>query len=248
MSKPNVLLVGETWVTVSRHIKGFDHFTETSYHDGAGPFKRTLRGEGLEIDHMTSDEAPGDFPVEAADLEPYDVVILSDIGANSLTLPPETFHQGQRSPNRLKLLRDWVEDGGGFVMVGGYLSFQGIYGRAAYKDTPIEKVLPVGILSYDDRAEHPEGVEPEPGEDFEKLPGLPEKLPHVLGYNRTRPRSDASVIYEHGSDPILATRKYGQGRSAVWTPDMGPHWCPEDFLQAEAYTDLWTRLLEWVAG
>ena len=42
-------------------------------------------------------------------------------------------------------------------MFGGYLSFQGINGVARYKNTPIERILPVNILPYDDRVEAPEG-------------------------------------------------------------------------------------------
>ena len=42
-------------------------------------------------------------------------------------------------------------------MVGGYYSFQGINGGARYHGTPVEEVLPVEILPYDDRIEVPEG-------------------------------------------------------------------------------------------
>lgn len=50
-------------------------------------------------------------------------------------------------------------------MIGGYLSFQGIDGKARYKDTPIEEVLPVKMKSIDDRIEVPEGMYPEITED-----------------------------------------------------------------------------------
>ena len=45
-------------------------------------------------------------------------------------------------------------------MVGGYYSFQGINGGARYHGTPVEEVLPVEILPYDDRVEVPEGFTP----------------------------------------------------------------------------------------
>ena len=54
------------------------------------------------------------------------MIILSDIGSNTLLLPPEVFLEGKRVPNRLELLKEYVSQGGGLVMAGGYLSFQGI--------------------------------------------------------------------------------------------------------------------------
>ena len=57
-------------------------------------------------------------------------------------------------------LKAYVERGGGLLMVGGYYSFQGINGGARYHGTPVEEVLPVEILPYDDRVEVPEGFAP----------------------------------------------------------------------------------------
>ena len=37
---------------------------------------------------------------------------------------------------------DYVQGGGGLVMVGGYLTFQGIDGRASYAGTLVEEALP----------------------------------------------------------------------------------------------------------
>ena len=49
------------------------------------------------------------------------------------------------------------------MMVGGYLSFQGINGAARFRGTSIEEILPVNILPYDDRIEIPQGFEIEVG-------------------------------------------------------------------------------------
>ncbi len=44
-------------------------------------------------------------------------------------------------------------------MIGGWSSFSGRYGTAAYYDTPVEEALPVNCLKgADDRVETPEGV------------------------------------------------------------------------------------------
>ena len=47
------------------------------------------------------------------------------------------------------------------MMVGGYYSFQGINAGARYRGTPVEDVLPVTILPWDDRVEVPEGFRAE---------------------------------------------------------------------------------------
>ena len=56
------------------------------------------------------------------ELKQYDLVILSDIGANTLLLPGATFNRSEKMPNRCNLIRDYVNDGGALLMVGGYLT------------------------------------------------------------------------------------------------------------------------------
>ena len=48
-----------------------------------------------------------------------------------------------------------MRDGGGLLMIGGYLSFAGIDGKARYHGTPVEDALPVTIAATDDRVEAP---------------------------------------------------------------------------------------------
>ena len=70
------------------------------------------------------------------ELKTYDVVILSDVGANTLLLHPLVFTQSVRFPNRLQLLADYVEQGGALGMMGGYMTFQGIGGKGCYHARP----------------------------------------------------------------------------------------------------------------
>ena len=106
------------------------------------------------------DAAARDFPLTLDGLRAWDAIILSDIGSNTLLLHPDTFILSKPTPNRLKLIRDYVAKGGGLMMIGGYYSFQGINGGARYHKTPVEEVLPVNCLSVDDRVEVPEGFAP----------------------------------------------------------------------------------------
>lgn len=197
---------------------------------------------------------PTEFPSSLDGLAAYDVVVLSDIGSNSLLLHPDTLIRGKRTPNRLALIADWVEKGGGYMMVGGYLSFQGIDGAARYHRTPIEKILPVAMLPYDDRVEVPEGFTPVPADGgmHPVLAGIDGEWPYPLGYNETSAKPWATVLLRAGAGPeahpLLTAGKYGAGRTMAWTSDIGPHWLPEAFSAWSGYPRLWRQAFAWLAG
>jgi uncharacterized membrane protein len=140
-----VLLCGESWVTHSVHIKGVDSFSTSSYVEGAGHLRAALAGADVTVDYLPGHLVPGQFPATAGELAGYDAVILSDIGANSILLAPQTFEQSQPAPDRLAAVEQYVRGGGGLLMIGGYLSFAGIEGKARYHGTPVEDALPVRI-------------------------------------------------------------------------------------------------------
>ncbi len=155
------LIAGESWIMHTIHQKGVDAFTTTAYGTGHQWLQGALEAGGWEVEHLPNHLAPEAFPTTMAELDGYDVVILSDIGSNSLLLSPDTFERSLSAPNRLALLRDWVAAGGGLIMVGGYLTFQGIEGKGRYAGSPVEDALPVLISPFDDRVERPEGVCPD---------------------------------------------------------------------------------------
>jgi uncharacterized membrane protein len=155
-----VLLCGESWVTHSVHVKGVDSFTTSSYVEGADRLRAALSSAGVAVDYLPGHLVPGQFPGSVAELAAYGAVILSDIGANSLLLAPDTFERSAVAPNRLAVIERYVHGGGGLLMIGGYFSFAGIDGKARYHATPVETALPVTISALDDRAERPEGVQP----------------------------------------------------------------------------------------
>ena len=243
-----VLLVGESWVTHSLHIKGVDSFTTSSYVEGADRLREVLTAAGIEVDYLPGHLVPARFPATAAELAAYDGVILSDIGANSLLLAPDTFERSAVAPNRLASIEQYVRDGGGLLMIGGYLSFAGIEAKARYHATPVEAALPVTISATDDRAEHPEGVQPEViNQGHEVLDGVPGSWPVLLGYNQLSAKPDAEVLARCGTDPLLTLGSHGNGRSAAFASDCAPHWCPPAFMIWPGYDRLWPNLLRWLA-
>ncbi len=243
------LIAGESWVTHSIHIKGFDSFTTSSYEEGVGWLRQALENAGSEVDYLPNHEASSRFPFTADELKAYDIVILSDIGANTLLLAPETFAQSQPRPNRLMSIADYVRAGGALVMVGGYLTFQGIDGKARYHGTPVEDVLPVTISDVDDRMESPEGVVPEVVEpDHPVVAGLDSKWPAVLGYNRVEPSDNSSVLVRVDADPLVVVGEFDRGRSMAFTTDCGPHWAPPPFVNWDGYAKFWAQAITWLTA
>ena len=119
-------------------------------------------------------------------------------------------------------------------MCGGYYSFAGIYGAARYHRTPIEDVLPVDILSYDDRVEAPEGVVPVLVDaEHPIVAGMPGPWPALLGYNEVSLKPDAQLLATVDEHPLLAVRSVDRGRTLAWMSDIGPHWCREPFATWE---------------
>jgi uncharacterized membrane protein len=252
VSDIRVLLAGESWVSTGTHVKGFNHFAASDYQTGIGPLMESLAGSGVALTHLPGHLVPTEFPNALKALGAYDVVVLSDIGADSLLLHPDTFLRGQRTPNRLKLVAEWVERGGGFMMVGGYYSFQGINGGARYRGTPIEAILPVRIMPVDDRVEVPEGFDPVVAAKHPVLAGIKGPWPYLLGFNEVAPKPDATVLLKtaEGDDalPLLVAGKHGAGRTMAWTSDIGPHWLPNTFTAWKGYGRLWRQAFQWLAG
>lgn len=242
-----VLLAGESWISQSTHFKGFDSFSSVTFHSGADDFIAAAATEGIQIEQMYAHDVPQKFPRTVEALSEYDVVILSDIGANSFVLPPETWLDGQSSDNPLLGLADWTRQGGSLMMAGGYLSFQGFQARANFARSPIASVLPVTMLDCDDRVETPQGAPPEVVmPDHPIARSWPGKAPELLGYNIVSARPEADVVATVAGDVLIATMEVGEGRSLVWTSDIGPHWCPTPFLTWEGFAPVVGAMLRWL--
>lgn len=136
------------------HSKGYDSFTSSKYEEGATWLLQCLKNSQVDVTYMPAHTVQIAFPEDVAQLEQYDAIVISDIGSNTFLLQNDTFYQLRIKPNALELIKEYVNNGGGLLMIGGYLSFMGIEAKANYKNTVLADVLPVTMLDGDDRVEN----------------------------------------------------------------------------------------------
>jgi uncharacterized membrane protein len=244
-----LLLVGESWFSHTIHTKGFDSFTTSTYEEGCADFVAALQSRGWAVDHIPSHLVDTKMPSTAEALGRYAVVALSDVGSNTFLLRRPTFIGGQVSPDLLELIAAYTTGGGGLVMVGGYMSFSGIDGKAGYGQSRLADVLPVTVATGDDRVERPAGVTPDLHlPDHPTVAAIAGPWPRLLGYNRLTARPPGEVVASCGTDPLLVAGAFGRGRSVAFASDLGPHWAPEEFTTWAGYPALWHGIASWAAG
>lgn len=242
-----VLLAGESWMSHAIHIKGFASYTTATYEEGLAPLARAFEGFA-ELVYIPNHRAIQDFPDTAEQLAAFDAVLFSDIAADTLLLHPDTLVRAIIRPNRLRAIQEYVAQGGGFGMIGGYMSFAGYEGKANYRNTPIAQILPVVIDSADDRVEVPEGFSPTILDTSHPiLHNISEDWPALLGYNRFVAKPHGRTLMRHGDDPFLVVGCYEQGRTLAYASDCSPHWGSPQFVEWEHYTPFWRQLVTWLA-
>lgn len=226
-----------------------------SHHIWGQPLIDALIADGIEVKHMTNEQAISEFPRTVEELKEYDVLIISDCESEVLSLYP-FWIPGTPLPrtNRLRAIRDYVKQGGGLIMIGGWSSFSGRFGTAAYYDTPIEEALPVTCLKgMDDRVETPEGVKVNIlNKEHPIVRGIPwEDAPVFEGFNKIIPKEGSDIIATIGDDeiesPLLVTWEYGEGRAAAFASDCSPHWA-EYFQPWEYYGQFWVQTMRWLGN
>lgn len=240
-----VLIAGESWMSYTTHVKGFDTFYTSVYEEGVEWLKRALEKGGFEVDFLPNHLASEQFPTTADEMEVYSCIILSDIGSNTLLISKDSFDRSKAFPNRCDEICKYVKNGGALLMIGGYMSFSGIDAKARYGQTAISDILPVGILDIDDRVESPQGVKPilTKNKIFEGING---EWPVFLGYNKTKKIVEGDIVADINGDPFIALRNYGEGKTAVFTSDCAPHWGPPEFVNWEHYNKLWINIINWL--
>ena len=249
-----VLYAADCEMQVITVYKGLDSYSFSQWIDDSAWLREVFAAAGdIECRHVKIYEVVADFPKTLEEMQQYDVIILSDVGMNSLQLLPSFRppHAVPMGPNRVDNLRRYVEEGGGLLMCGGYFSFSGFSGRASFAGTPIEAVLPVlSERGFDDRVEMVQGYSMEltdAGRTHPITKDLAWDAEYLLlGYNRVKAKDEATVLAAYGADPQIAVAEIGKGRSMAFASDVAPHWAGS-FVHWKDYGEFWTRTVRWLA-
>jgi uncharacterized membrane protein len=247
----DVLYVGDHKLQANQYFVGADSFQ--LFHrevEDYEPLRDALSArDGVSVDYLDGPETMAEFPRSVEALAAYDALVVSDLTRG--TLEPHMHPDSIPGPNLLRVVRDFVAEGGGLVYCGGWMTFQGYQGVGNWAGTPVADTLPVEIRPvYDDRVERPEGgAVTLTGTDHPITdPVEPGTFPEVYGYNETAGATDsATVLAEVDDVPLLATGEHGEGRTVAYTSDPGPKW-GFGIMDWEGYDDFWYRTLEWVTG
>lgn len=246
----DVLYIGDHKLQANQYFVGMDSFQV--FHKEVRdyePLLDTLReAEDVDADYLDGPDTMTEFPQSTETLAEYDVVIISDLSRG--TLEPHFHPDAIPGPNLLRLVREFVENGGGLVYCGGWMTFQGYQGVGNWQGTPVAETLPVEIQPvYDDRVERPEGAEVSVVDRTHPITEAvgDGSFPVIYGYNRTAGvREGAEMLAEVNGDPLLAAAEHGDGRVVAYTSDPGIQW-GLGLVDWDGYSQFWTDTIEWAA-
>jgi len=164
------------------------------------------------------------FPLTREELFRYDVMLISDVPV------------GNFSEEQMEWVVEWVlERGGGFLMGGGYTTFD----VGHYDKTPWERIIPVDMMTYGDgffekhlSIEIPKSVRSHPiwqiADDPKENDQILDEHTDFTGMNRVRRAKPGALVMatRSGTDgePVIALQQYGRGRSVAFLPDPNGGW------------------------
>ena len=175
---------------------------------------------------------------------PSDTALEADILTNDWSaLIVSDYPAGNISGEIMKGLAEKAAAGMGFLMIGGWESYQGQSGH--YYGTTLGNILPVTISPDDDRVNSSGPCLISKVKNHPIINGLPFETdgPGIGGFNRFKAKEEADVVLESrrytafadsgaghrltplaGADPLLVTGSHGKGRVCAWASDVAPHW------------------------
>ena len=177
------------------------------------------------------------------------------------------FHNFKFSPfidkKNLPNIKEYVEQGGAFLMIGGDLSFEG----GGYDRTPIEDILPIRIRAGSKKilpGKLQMKVQPKlmrhPVLRLESDPKLNAKawksLPPIQGVNMGLiPAKDSHVLSttrkSKSSYPVLVTRQVREGRTMAIATDSTWNWNFRRVGEGGSgryYQKFWENVIAWMTG
>lgn len=238
---------------IRRAVEGDESLRLASYlQTGPGRFYRQGINSPLELNNG--------FPTDAEELYTYEAVILGDIERDFL------------SDEQLGMLQDFVSERGGGLLLSGMLNdafidtvLADLLPVTPERSTTLPAFLQGGIT----RGSHATGelFRPRltPSGEFSPLLRLDSDdsenrvqwatLPELQGvYVTGRPKPGATVLAEHPSIqyqgqavPVIATQRYGSGRSMAVTTASTWRWQMLMSSEDDSHQRLWRQMLRWLA-
>ncbi|WP_166821806.1 glutamine amidotransferase [Thalassoroseus pseudoceratinae] len=198
---------------------------DTNLETAASYLAGMMASWGWEFDYVPSDQ-----PITPDEMQPRDLVILSDYPADQMNDAAQT------------ALLSSVEAGTGLIMIGGWESFHGFGGD--WDRTKIADALPVTLQTEDDRINCDQSALVRVLQNHPAVDGLPwqDRPPCIGGFNRFHAKPDAKTLLAadrlqiaiaeseaiefnvRETHPLLVVGKYGQGQTAALATDVAPHW------------------------
>lgn len=192
------------------------------------------------------------FPVNdlfTKELETFDIVIYQNFS-----------YRPYRMAHYLLNIREYVRDGGSFLMVGGDQSFE----PGFYAGTPIADILPVrlgGAVAWDSATYRPRLTPQGRRHPITRIgePGQPpsavyEGLPELEGFNGSMgltPGARALLVHPTlpGNPPVVSIREVDRGRTMAVNTDSMWYWrfpAVADGGAGREYERFWQQSLRWL--
>jgi uncharacterized membrane protein len=247
----DVLYVGDHKLQANEYFVGADSFKvfNKKIRDYEPLLDMLQDASDVSVDFLDGPDTMTDFPRSVEELAEYDTLIISDLSRG--TLEPHFHPDTIPGPNMLRIIRDFVEDGGGLVYCGGFMTYQGYQGVGNWQGTLVADTLPVEIQPiYDDRVERPEGAETSVTDrDHPVMDSVGEgSLPEVYGYNEVAGlRDGATELATVDGKSLLAVSEYGEGRVLAYTSDPGIKW-GYGMVEWDDYDEFWLDAVNWTSG
>ena len=178
-----------------------------------------LYGKGL-TDGDGSRDGTYRLPETHRELYKYDAVVLCNVNVANAT------------PEARKACRDWVEDGGRLIVLGGPQAL----GQGGMPNTFFEEILPVSL------AGPAEVVRCDPPLAMGRARGKAEAdQPMIFWRHKMQPRDQARVLAWAGEEPLAVMQPSGKGTVSVFLGTLMGEAAPNQ--KAFWETESWTRLL-----
>ena len=244
-----ILYAGDFAFINHTYVKGQNSWTSGQAFDERRFLMDTLAKDSeFDAEYLPTPYVSEKFPKTREEISKYDVILISDVGTDTLLLYPDLF-KIPMGENRLKLIDGFARNGGGVMAVGGWMSFGGMMGQGKYHGTLMEDIFDIDVSPFDDRVEVPEGMTFNPvvpDHPLNKDVGWESSPLLFLGYNRFKARKQENVVSEYDGDPMMVARDYGKGRTLAFASDLAPHW-GTGFVRWDNYLKFWQQCIRWLA-